>query len=90
MKTYDGAKLVQQRLDQVYSKFPEGSLSAREILATIPVSDWKKKDDLAYQINSKITQAIFKKAEEFVKRGDKTFNSDSSKELTAAVLKAFK
>src|ERR1035437_1972129 len=65
IKSYDGAALVKSRLDQVYGRYPSGSLSPREVIMTLPTSG--DDNELAFKINSTITAAIYRKAEEFVK-----------------------
>lgn len=64
MKTFDGAKLVQQRLEKIYSKYPEGSISKRDVLMTIPMDYDEAK---IQQVNAAITAAIYKQAEEHLK-----------------------
>lgn len=65
IKSYDGAALIQKRLDQVYGRYPSGSLSSREVIMTLPTSG--DDNELAFKINSTITAAIYRKAEEFAK-----------------------
>ena len=93
MKTYDGSKLIQQRLDQVYSKFPEGSLSPREIfhdISVVKIRSSKELNDLAFAINSKITHAIYKYAEEFMKSKEKFSPTEMKDRLSDTVLKSLK
>lgn len=104
IKTYDGVDLVKKFHDQQYGKYPEGSLSPREVMKTIPAAGDLEK--LAFKTNSVITKAIYKKAEEFAKANppektkgfkmsavsDVVPKTDDSKkraeELSAEVLKA--
>jgi len=61
IKTYDGAALALRN----YQNYPEGSLSPREVLLTIPkTSDMEQ---LATNLNSTITQAIYQHASDYVK-----------------------
>jgi hypothetical protein len=93
MKTYDGSKLIQQRLDQVYSKFPEGSLSPRELFHEVSLAKIRSKkelDDLAFAINSKITHAIYMYADEFMKSQEKFSPSEMKDKLSNTVLKFVK
>lgn len=64
MKTFNGADLIKKRIEQIMSKYPEGSLSPREIITTIPMDYDEPK---IQQVNSEITRAIFQNAEEFMK-----------------------
>ena len=61
MKTYDGVELIKN----VYSKYPEGSLSPREVLLTLPTSN--DAEQFATKLNSAITYAIYKSAENYLK-----------------------
>ena len=106
MKTVDGAKIIQHRLTTIYGKFPEGSLSAREVLKTIPTNGVTD-NDLAGYIDATITTAIYNYADAYLKSIPKpekpsfkmsppsiTNNTDDSKqrnqELTDAVLDSLK
>ena len=65
IKTFDAIELVKKQLAQTYSRYPEGSLSPRDVIATIPIKG--DIDKLAFDTNSKITHALYKKAEDFMK-----------------------
>lgn len=69
MKTLDGAALIKKRLEKLHSQYPEGSLSPREIIMTIPMDYDEAK---IQQVNSEITRAIYQQAEEFVKNNPPT------------------
>jgi len=60
IKTYDGAELAMRAL----RRYPEGSVSPREVLLTIPVNGDVNQFD---KLNATITHAIFKKAEDYIK-----------------------
>jgi hypothetical protein len=61
IKTYDGVALALRN----YKNYPEGSLSPREVLLTIPNTG--DMEQLATKLNSTITQAIYQHAEDYVK-----------------------
>ena len=65
IKTFDAIELVRKQLFQTYSRYPEGSLSPRDVIATLPING--DLDKLAFDTNSKITLALYKKADEFMK-----------------------
>lgn len=56
-KSIDVNSLIQQKL----AKYPEGSLSAREVLTTIPHGT----EEMAQRLDTAITKAIYQKAAEF-------------------------
>lgn len=85
IKTYDGAKLIQARLENTLSKYPSGSLSSREVLITIP-SDTID-NELASKINSAITYAIYKSAENFLKNQPQTKISNKMTPLSDIKIK---
>ena len=61
IKTFDGAALAMAR----YSNYPEGSLSPRTVLATLPMSG--DPEAIASRVNAAVTQAIYQRAEQHIK-----------------------
>lgn len=64
MKTYDGAKLVLDRLAKTIASYPEGSVTARTIVATIPVG--KDPEKTFNAINAAITANLNNTAEKIL------------------------
>jgi len=66
VKTYDGVELVQRHLAQLLSKYPEGSLSPRDVLITLELE--KDPEKQARELNMKLTMAIYTAADEYLKK----------------------
>ena len=67
IKTLDGAALAQRRIAQQLSKYPADSLTPRDVILTIPITDPAKREELAQRLNSVITHHILSQAETFLK-----------------------
>lgn len=61
MRTLDGAALIAKSIESKYSKYPEGSISRREVFAELPPTV------NAEEVNAAITKAIYDAASAYVK-----------------------
>lgn len=68
IKTYDGVDLVKRHWSSSLSHYPEGSLTAREVLATVPVDDVTKREEMIGKLNAELTREIYQDAEVASKR----------------------
>ena len=87
IKTFDALALIQKNLADQLSRYPEGSLAAREIIQTLPIKGDQEK--FFQQTNMKITKAILTKAEEISKQqlSDRVKTSEWSKKNNEALSK---
>jgi hypothetical protein len=65
IKTFDGAKLALQHWAARIENYPEGSLSKREIIATVPLD--KPDEALFAKLNAKVTAKLVSMAHDAVK-----------------------
>jgi len=65
MNTY-GYDIITQKINSMLAKYPEGSLSPREVLLTIP-TDHEGSEELAQRLNFIITKQLLGQAEAFLK-----------------------
>lgn len=91
--TYDAISLIAKHLSQKTVKYPEGSLSRREILITIKVED--DQEAQIKKINSLITRALYNKISEISQRmfkdklkSSSALDKSSADELTQEVLRS--
>ena len=86
MRTFDGVKLAMDNLAAKLKNYPGSSLSPRTVITELPIN--KDVNDLAIEVNSKITLAIYKHAEE--NASIKRSQQEHEKSLTSHVLQSLK
>jgi hypothetical protein len=68
VKTYDGAKIALQSLADRIRNYPDGSLSPREVITTLPSTGNQVEDDAMFaRIDAAITHSILTRAENYMR-----------------------
>ena len=94
IRTLDAISLIQANLAQQISRYPESSLSPREVISDMKIKGDQEK--FFQTVNTKITKAIFDRAEAVGKLNlsnrDKTLDwiKKNNEELSRSVLRSIK
>lgn len=67
IKSFDGPALVQKHWASSVARYPEGSLTAREIIVTVPIDDKGAEEQIA-KLNAQLTAEIYQNAAAASKR----------------------
>jgi hypothetical protein len=65
MKTFDGIELVKKHLAQALDRYPEGSLTPREVMITLPILGDPR--EMIERVNFMISRAVIRKVNDHLK-----------------------
>jgi hypothetical protein len=79
MKTFDGIELVKKHLAQALGRYPEGSLTPREVMITLPILGDPR--EMIERVNFMISSAVIRKVNDHLKTSQEknplSFSKDS-------------